>query len=150
MEGEQFLVVICSEANQRVVELAYFRLPPTQRIRMRCDFVRMLHNVLKAFDGFLQIVIIAGVDDGFAFNGIAFWELLPQFVDGIVPDDFGDILRLAWLSPPRVVGDKSKFPIFQPVLGSNRLIRDLKDEIVAEIGDGLFLDFGVLLFCHSC
>ena len=63
MECEQFLAVFCSIANQRVVELAYFRLPPTQGVGMRCDFVRMLHNVLKAFDGFLQIVIIAGVDD---------------------------------------------------------------------------------------
>ena len=62
---------------------------------------------MKSVDGILKVIVVARIDDGLIFNGIAFWELLPQFVDGIVPDDFGDILGLARFSPPRVVSDKS-------------------------------------------
>ena len=57
MKGEQLLAVFCSKANQRVVEMAYFRLPPTQGIGMRRDFVRVFYKLLNTFDVFLQIVI---------------------------------------------------------------------------------------------
>jgi len=59
---------------------------------MRC-VVGVFQKVLKAFDGLLQVVVVAGVDDSLALNRIALGELFPQFIDSIVPNDFGDILR---------------------------------------------------------
>lgn len=113
VKGEQFLVVFCAEANQCVVALAHFRFPPTQRIGIRGDLVGMLQEVLKTFDSLFQVVVVAGVDDGVVFDGITFGKLFPQLVNGIVPDDFGHILGLAWFGPPGVVckEESTQFPI---------------------------------------
>lgn len=96
-------VELIIEQYQRVVDLTHLRFPPTQRIGIRGDFVGTLHQILKAFDGFLQIVVVAGIDDSLALDGIALGKLFPQFIDGEVPDDIRDIHRLARFGPPRVV-----------------------------------------------
>ncbi len=102
MKGEQ-LPVFGVETNQCVVNLAHLCFPPAQRIRVRDYPVGMLQKVLKTFDGLFQIVVVARVDDGFAFDGIALGKLFPQLVDGVIPDDVRHIQRFVRLRPPRVV-----------------------------------------------
>jgi hypothetical protein len=103
----------------------------------------MLQEVLKAFDGLLQVVVVAGIDDSLALDGIAFGKLLPQFINSIVPDDFGNIHWFARLSPPRVIGEEitAQFPVFFSFIEINRFLRDFKDEIVAEVLDSLLAGF---------